>query len=78
MLVATVTEPSRPACATIAASRAWFFALRTSCLMPRLASRRERYSLFSTLVVPTRTGWPVACRFAMSSTTCWNFACSFL
>ena len=50
MLVATVTAPMRPACATIAASRAWFFALRTSCWTPFLASRRERYSLFSTLV----------------------------
>ena len=26
---------------------------------PFLASSRERYSLFSTLVVPTSTGWPV-------------------
>ena len=38
--------------------------------MPFLASRRERYSLFSTLTVPTSTGWPVSWRLAMSSTTC--------
>ena len=34
MLVATVTAPSRPAWATMCASRAWFFAFRTSCGMP--------------------------------------------
>jgi preprotein translocase subunit SecA len=78
MLVATVTEPTRPAWATIAASRAWFFALSTSCLMPRLARSLERYSLFSTLVVPTSTGWPDWWRRAMSSTTWPNLACSFL
>ena len=70
MLVATVTEPRRPACATIAASRAWFFAFSTSCRTPFLASSRERYSLFSTLVVPTSTGWPFSWRSTMSSTTC--------
>ena len=33
-----------------------------------------RYSLFSTLTVPTSTGWPVSWRSAMSSTTASNFA----
>ncbi len=78
MLVATVTDPRRPAWATMAASRAWFFAFRTSWRTPFLARSLERYSLFSTLVVPTRTGWPAAWRSAMSSTTCSNFAFSFL
>ena len=60
MFVATVTAPRRPARATISASRAWFFAFSTSCLMPFLARRRERYSLFSTETVPTSTGCPVS------------------
>ena len=34
--------------------------------------------LFSTLVVPTSTGCPAACRSAMSLTTASNFATSFL
>jgi hypothetical protein len=35
MFVETVTAPLRPALAMIVASRAWFFALSTSCGMPR-------------------------------------------
>ena len=42
MLVAIVTLPLRPACATISASCAWYFALSTTCLMPRLRSRRRQ------------------------------------
>ena len=43
MLVATVTAPLRPACATIWASRWWFLALRTSCRMPSLRSRADEH-----------------------------------
>ena len=76
MFVATVTAPLRPAWATIAASRACCLALRTSCRTPRSRSCSDRYSLFSTLVVPTSTGWPASCRSAMSSTTASNLATS--
>ena len=68
MLVATVTAPLRPAMATTAASRSCCLALRTWCGMPFFFSSAESVSDFSTLVVPTRTGWPAACRSAMSST----------
>ena len=43
-----------------------------------LTSSFDRYSDFSTLVVPTSTGWPLACFSAMSSATASNFACSVL
>ena len=76
MLVATVTAPLAPAIATIAASPAWFLALSTSWATPWAVSSFERYSDFSTLVVPTRTGWPFSCRSTMSSTTASNFAFS--
>ena len=59
MFVATVTAPLRPAWATIVASRSCCLALSTSCWMPRLLSCCERYSDFSTEVVPTRIGWPL-------------------
>ena len=58
MLVATVTAPARPACAMIVASRAWFLAFSTSCGTPRRFSILDRTSDFSTLIVPTSTGWP--------------------
>ena len=38
----------------------------------------DRYSLFSTLVVPTSTGCAASCFSAMSSTTASNLATSFL
>ncbi len=59
MLVAMVTAPLRPACATIAASRSWYLAFRTTCgtLGGRLSSF-ESISLFSIETVPTSTGWP--------------------
>ena len=69
MLVATVTAPLWPASATIFASSACCLALRTVCGMPRLRSRSERCSDFSTETVPTRIGWPFSWRSAMSSTT---------
>ncbi len=78
MFVATVTWPFRPAIATIDASRSCCFAFSTSCGMPRFFSRAERISDFSTDVVPTSTGCPVACRSAMSSTTAWNLPETFL
>ena len=56
MFVAIVTAPLRPACATIEASRSWFFALSTSCLMPRLESKRLKRSELSIETVPTRQG----------------------
>ena len=37
MLVAMVTAPLRPACATISASCSWYLAFSTTCLMPRFA-----------------------------------------
>ena len=76
MLVATVTAPLRPACATICASRSWYFAFSTSFAMPLRLSITERISDFSTLVVPTRTGCPSAFRSTMSSTTASNLACA--
>ena len=76
MLVATVTAPLRPASATMVASRSCCFALSTSWRMPRFFSCWERYSLFSTDTVPTRTGWPASWRSAMSSTTASYFATS--
>jgi hypothetical protein len=58
MLVAIVTVPLRPACATISASCAWYFAFSTTCLMPRRFSIDERCSDFSIETVPTSTGRP--------------------
>ena len=60
MFVAIVTEPLRPAWATIGASFSWYFALRTSWRTPRRLSIVESTSLFSTLTVPTRTGRPAS------------------
>ena len=58
MLVAIVTAPRRPARETISASCWWNLALRTVWMTPARLSIRERTSEASTLVVPTRTGWP--------------------
>src|SRR5215467_2657736 len=76
MLVATVTAPLRPAWATMAASRSWFLAFSTSCGTPRRLSSRDSTSDFSTLVVPTRTGWPTSYRSTRSSATASNLACA--
>jgi hypothetical protein len=46
--------------------------------MPRRRSICERISEFSTLTVPTRTGWPAVWRSTMSSTTALNLACCVL
>jgi hypothetical protein len=74
MLVAMVTAPGRPAFSMMSASRSWFFALSTSCEIPRRPSSVERCSDTSTEIVPTSTGWPVAWRPTMSSTTAANFS----
>ena len=58
MLVAMVTAPKRPAWATISASRSWYFAFRTTCLIPAFFRSVERCSDFSMEMVPTRTGRP--------------------
>ena len=58
MLVAIVTAPLRPACATIDASRSWYLAFRTTCGIPLRLSIPESISLFSIDRVPTRVGWP--------------------
>ena len=72
MLVATVTAPTRPAWAMMAASRSWCLALSTSWGMPCLRSRSLRRSDFSMEIVPTSTGWPSSWRPTMSSTTAAN------
>ena len=76
MLVAMVIAPNRPAWATISASRSWYFALRTTCLMPAFLRRTESSSDFSMEIVPTRTGRPVSWRSWISATTASNFSCS--
>jgi hypothetical protein len=64
--------------AMIAASRSWCLALSTSCGTCSCTSSFDRYSDFSTLVVPTSTGWPRRCFSAMSSATAANLAASVL
>ena len=63
MLVAIVTAPFRPACATISASL-WIdsgLALSTSCFTFRVVSLSEKACEASTDVVPTSTGRPDWC-----------------
>ena len=74
MLVAIVTAPLRPACATISASCAWYLAFSTMCLMPRLLSIVESRSDFSIETVPTSTGRPFCCFSRISSTTASYFS----
>ena len=59
MLVEIVTDPLRPACATISASRSCCFAFSTLCFTPRFLSRFASRSEVSIEIVPTSTGWPV-------------------
>ena len=70
MFVAIVTAPLRPACATISASCAWYFAFSTTCLFDAAAGRRpalqprrssivDSRSDFSIDTVPTSTGRPL-------------------
>ena len=58
MLVAIVTAPVAPAWATISDSCSWKRAFNTSCGTCLRFSSALICSLFSMLVVPTRTGWP--------------------
>jgi hypothetical protein len=58
MLVEMVTEPLRPACATICASISWNLALSTLCGMPFFFRRSDTTTDFSTEMVPTSTGCP--------------------
>ena len=74
MLVAMVTAPKRPAWATISASRSWYFAFSTTCLMPAFLSREDRCSDFSMEMVPTSTGRPESCSSSISLTTASNFS----
>ena len=74
MLVAIVTAPKRPAWATISASRSWYFAFSTTCLIPAFFSRVERCSDFSMEMVPTSTGRPESCSSWISFTTASNFS----
>ena len=78
MFVATVTEPLRPACATIGASFSWFFAFSTWCGMPRRFMHPDSSSDFSIETVPTRIGWPFSWRSFRSSATAFHFASSLL
>ena len=76
MLVAMVTAPMRPACATISASCAWYLAFSTMCLMPRFLSMPESRSDFSIETVPTSAGRPSFWRVMMSSTIAAHFSAS--
>ena len=74
MLVEMVTIPSRPAWATISASRSWNFAFNTTCFTPLRARIPLSRSLFSIEVVPTSTGCFFSCNMAMSSATALYFS----
>ena len=71
--VDTVIAPSAPASATTAASSASFLALRTTHDRPAAASRSASRSDSAMSSVPIRTGRPVACAAATSSTTAFSF-----
>ena len=76
MLVAIVTAPLRPACATISASRSCCLALSTLCLMPLRLSMPAIFSDFSMEIVPTSTGCPRWWQSLISSTIAANFSFS--
>ena len=67
MLVAMVTAPGRPACATMCASRSCCFAFSTSCGTSCFFSRPERNSEVSMDVVPTSAGCSRVTQSRMSS-----------
>ena len=58
MLVATVTDPILPACATIPASFSCCFAFSTSCLIPDLFNMLLINSDLDMSVVPINIGCP--------------------
>ena len=76
MFVEMVTIPSRPACATISASRSWNLAFSTTCFTPFFCKIADSRSLFSIDVVPTSTGCPFSCSSAMLSATALYFSFS--
>ena len=78
MLVLTVIAPLRPACATTKASRSWCFALRTACGIFFFLRSIAIALLFSTLVVPTRTGCPFSWHSRISAMAAVNFSRSVL
>mmetsp|Transcript_32301 Transcript_32301/g.51720 ORF Transcript_32301/g.51720 Transcript_32301/m.51720 type:complete len:222 (+) Transcript_32301:121-786(+) len=80
MFVAIVTDPARPDCATISASRSTFsgLALSSSYLMPSSSRSAAICSERSTLVVPTRTGRPFLCMRAISRRTAFHLPLSLL
>ena len=78
ILVATVTALTVPALAIIAASRSCCLAFNTSWAIPRRFRIADSSSDFSTLTVPTNTGWPFLCRAAISSATAVNLPTSDL
>ena len=64
-------RPGRPASAIVSpsCSACSGFAFSTECAMPRLRRRSERSSETSTEIVPTRTGWLLRLRSAISRST---------
>ena len=77
MLVAMVTAPLRPACATIEASRSWYLALSTTWGTPLRLSSLESISLFSIEMVPTRApAGPALGSRRSPPTTAFHFSCS--
>mmetsp|Transcript_7628 Transcript_7628/g.26847 ORF Transcript_7628/g.26847 Transcript_7628/m.26847 type:complete len:215 (-) Transcript_7628:1235-1879(-) len=87
MFVAMVTAPRRPACATVSASclAYWGLAFSRLCCTPTMslpclsfqtkpASMRLSISLCSTLVVPTRMGFPSQWQSTTNSTMAFHLA----
>jgi hypothetical protein len=67
--VEIVIAPFSPACLTISASLAWFFAFKISKLNPLFLNNELNSSESSTLVVPINIGCPFACIFSISAQT---------
>ena len=78
IFVATVTAPTAPALAMIAASRSCCLAFNTSWATPLRFNIADSSSDFSTLTVPTNTGWPLRWRSRISWATATNFPLSDL
>ena len=74
MLVAMVTDPGWPACATTCASRSCCLAFSTSWATPSFFRIPESISDVSTDVVPTSTGWRRFAHSRMSSTIASNLS----
>ena len=78
MLVAIVTAPNLPACATISASFSWYFAFNTTWGIPSLSNNLLSFSDLLIDTVPTRTGCPFSWLAFISFITALNLASSFL